>query len=276
MTHSGDPVTASTSAGPGATSCVAATVRVAGHLALRNLRNVRRRPSTFVPALVMPVFFLIAFSGQFRGITELPGFPTRDALTWYAPLAVMMGALFSGIGAAQTTATEIENRFIDRLLLAPAPRPALILGTLLSGTVRVTIVVGIVLTVALVGGADVAGGPVGPLLLWGTALGVSMVATLWGLGVVYRLQTQNAGPIVQVVAFLAMFLSNANMPVRLLTGWVHAVARVNPMSNVLRMARSGFVSTVAWDVVWPGLAAGVALVLLLAAFAATGLRRLVP
>ncbi len=36
----------------------------------------------------------------------------------------------------------------------------------------------------------------------------------------------------QTGVFLLLFLSTAQMPLHLLTGWLHSVARVNPMSNI--------------------------------------------
>lgn len=252
-----------------------ATARVALHLARRNLIAVRRLPSTFVPVLVMPVFFVVAFSGQFRGITNIPGFGTDNILAWYTPMAAMMGAAFSGVGAAQAAATEIETRFMDRLLLAPAPRAALVLGAIGSGMVRATVATVLVTTVGGIAGLELPGGALGLLLLWITALGVSAASTLWGLGVVYRIQSQTAGPLVQMGVFMSLFLATAQVPINVMTGWLHAVARVNPMSNVLRLARAGFVDTAPWHLVWPGLLALVGLWVVLGVFAARGMRRLV-
>ena len=36
-------------------------------------------------------------------------------------------------------------------------------------------------------------------------------------------------------------------------GWLHSVARINPMTNILRLGRQGFVGEITWaDIVgWP-------------------------
>ncbi|RLE23729.1 MAG: hypothetical protein DRJ50_05740, partial [Actinobacteria bacterium] len=57
-------------------------------LAKRELHNIRRLPSAFLPALLMPVFQAIAFSGTFYAITRIPGFPTDRSINWFLPLAV--------------------------------------------------------------------------------------------------------------------------------------------------------------------------------------------
>ena len=61
-------------------------------LAVRSLRNLRRLPSAFLPALLMPVFQVVSFSGTYAGVTEIPGFPTDRSVNWYLPMAVAMGA----------------------------------------------------------------------------------------------------------------------------------------------------------------------------------------
>lgn len=250
------------------------TLRVASALARRNLVGVRRLPSAFIPVLVMPVFFTIAFSGQFSGMTDVPGFQTDNILSWYVPMAVIMGSAFAGVGNAQTAATEIEEGFIDRLLLAPAPRVALLLGAVGAAAVRSNVALLVVLVVGGLGGVAVPGGLLGLVLLWFTGMGIAAASTLWGLGLVYRIQSQNAAPLMQAVMFMTVFFSTAQVPIDVMTGWLHTVARFNPMSNVLRLARAGFIDTTPLELIWPGLLALAGFWAVLAVFAGTGIRHL--
>jgi ABC-type polysaccharide/polyol phosphate export permease len=66
------------------------------------------------------------------------------------------------------------------------------------------------------------------------------------------------------------------MPLHLLTGWVHAVARFNPMTNVLELARQGFLGDITWATTWPGLVSLAGMTTVLGIFAARGLRKIVP
>ena len=251
-------------------------VHVALVLARRNLVGIRRLPSTFIPALVMPVFFVIAFSGQYRGITNIPGFGTDNILSWYTPMAALMGSSFAGLGTAFSTARDLEGGFFDRLLLAPVPRVALMGGALIAGTVRAAVAAAAVVVVGLAGGAAVPGGGLGVLSLMVASVGVSLVASLWGLGLVYRIKTQSAGPIVQVGIFIGLWLSTAQAPLPVITGWLHAVARVNPVSDILDLARQGFLGHVGWSSTWPGVLAFTGLIAVTFPFAVRGMRRLVP
>ena len=251
-------------------------VQVAMLLAGRNLVGMRRLPATFVPALIMPVFFVISFSGQYDGITRIPGFETDNILSWYTPMATLMGASFGGLGTAFSTARDLETGFFDRLLLSPAPRLALVAGSIVAGVFRAVLTFVIVLGVGLVGGAEVPGGllGIGSLLL--AVIGVSATATMWGLGLVYRIKSMNAGPLVQVGIFLALFLSTAQAPLEVIVGWLHTVASVNPTSQVLDLARQGFLGEVAWSTTWPGLLAIAGFLAVTGLFALRGMRRLTP
>ena len=62
-------------------------------------------------------------------------------------------------------------------------------------------------------------------------------AMLFGTGVAMRLRTMQAGPLIQMPAFLLLFLAPVWLPYDLLTGWVQAAAAVNPLTLVLDTER---------------------------------------
>jgi len=57
---------------------------------------------------------------------------------------------------------------------------------------------------------------------------------------------------------------------------VQQVARVNPITNMLELARQGFLGDVAWGTTWPGLVAIAVSGTVLWIWAATGIKRLTP
>jgi ABC-2 type transport system permease protein len=254
----------------------ARTSAVVGQLGWRGLQRMRRRPSLIIPALVMPMFFLIAFSGSFNSLTALEGFPTTNIRSWMAPYAILQGAAFAGVGAAGGTATDMDLRFFDRLLLAPCSRVSLMLGPLAYSAARALLPTTAVVLLAFALGADLPGGVLGIVMLYVASVGVALVFGTLGLAIVFKLKSLRALALIQIVIFVTMFLSIGQVPLGLQTGWLHSVARVNPMTNILRMARQGFVGDVTWHQTWPGLLAIVALVVLLGAIALRNLRRLVP
>ena len=94
-------------------------VPVALALARRSLVTILRIPAAVVPLIVMPMFFVIAFSGSFSSLADLPSFPTDNVLNWFVPFAILQGAAFAGFGTGFSTVRDIETGFYDRLLLAP-------------------------------------------------------------------------------------------------------------------------------------------------------------
>ncbi len=249
----------------------------------RNLRGIRRQPATFVPTLIMPIFFVVTFSGAYGFAGR--AFGNGNALSWYAPMAIIQGASFAGLTIGFSTARDFESGFFDRLLLAPIGRLTLLGGSLAAALVRGLVTTTAVLLAAAVGGVAVPGGALGIVALYLSSLGIAVVAALWGLGLVYRVKSTNVGPIMQMGIFMAIFLSTAQVPIFAMSGWLPSVARVNPMTNVLRMARAGFVPDqaippagfgVGWSEMWPGLVALAGATVVLGAFAIRGMRRLTP
>jgi ABC-type multidrug transport system permease subunit len=243
-------------------------------LALRGLRAILRLPSAFIPAMMMPIFQAVAFSGTFFAITKLPGFPTDRSINWYLPLACCMGSGFSGIGLGFTTIRDLETGFYDRLRMAPTPRASLILGPLMACWTRVLIVVTVVLAVGFAFGARLTGGVLGLLMLYVAGLGISTVAAGWGLGLAYRFKDMRAAALMQLTLFNALFLTNAQTPLNVMSGWLHGIARVNPFTNILRLSRQGWLGSVTWNDTWGGLVAMVAMSALTLTFAYRGLAKL--
>jgi ABC-2 type transport system permease protein len=251
-----------------------ATLRSARGLALRGLRSIRRLPSAFFPALAMPIFQTVAFSGTFFAITKIPGFPTDRSVNWYLPLACCMGSGFAGVGLGFSTVRDIESGFFDRLRMAPSPRLSLIIGPLFTAWIRVMIVVTTALIVGVIFGARLTDGVLGLVTLYIAGLGVATVAAGWGLGLAYRFGDMRAAALMQLTLFNALFLTNAQAPLNVMTGWLHSVARINPFTNILRLAREGFLGDVTWNGTWGGLVAIVGMSTLTLTFAYRGLAKL--
>lgn len=252
------------------------SLAVARGIAGRSLMLIPRVPSTFFPSLIMPVFLLVTFTGQFSGLTLIPGFPTDKIINWFVPMTMLQGAAFAGITTGMGVARDLENGFFDRLLLSPVSRSGLLAGPLLASVARAGIPITLLLTIAVIGGASFLGGIVGVLMLVIACLGFSLAAGAWALGLALRFKTMQVAPLMQVGIFLTVFLSTAQMPLHLIDGWLHDVARFNPMTNVLMMARQGFLGDVTWAATWPGLLSLLGLCIFLITFAARALHKVTP
>ena len=224
----------------------------------------------------MPIFLTVSFAGAFSGLVLLPGFPADKVIDWYLPMTTLQGAAFAGITTGMGTARDLQSGFFDRFLLAPASRMSLLAGPLLASLLRAFIPIALLLVIAVVAGAHFYGGAPGVLALVVACLGVALVSGAWAIGLALRLKTQQAAPLMQSGLFLVVFLSTAQMPIDFLTGWLHGVARFNPMTNVLRLARQGFLGDVTWDATWPGLVALAGMGLALGLFAVRAMQKVTP
>jgi ABC-type polysaccharide/polyol phosphate export permease len=77
----------------------------------------------------------------------------------------------------------------------------------------------------------------------------------------------------QVGMFLAILCTSAYAPIPLLTGWLHTVAEINPVTQVVEAIRQGFVGSVTWADTWPGLLALVGIGALMTWFALSQMKR---
>ena len=105
--------------------------------------------------------------------------------------------------------------------------------------------------------------------LFALGLGMNFTAALWSIGIAMFLRTEQAGPLIQMPVFVALFLAPVYVPLSLLTGWVHAVSTVNPVTAVMEAGRGLMAGSPVKVALSFGLLAGAALVL--AAFARRGL-----
>ena len=118
---------------------------------------------------------------------------------------------------------------------------------------------------------QVFGGPLDVVGMYTLALLINAAGVLWSAGVALRFRTMQAGPVMQMPVFLILFFAPVYVPLDLLTGWIEAVATINPITYVLEAVRS----MLAGDEVYVALAFATALCLvaLLSTWALRGLRR---
>ncbi len=259
------------------------TQRSVGILAKRSIRNIRRLPSAFFPALAMPIFNMVVFAGTFFAVTKIPGFPTDRSINWYMPLGIMMGAAFGGVGLGFTAIRDIETGFYDRLRMSPTSRFSLVIGPLVGTLVRVLLMTSLVIVLGVALGARFEGGVIdiviGVSCLYLAALGLAAIGAGWGLGLAFKFKDMRGAAIMQLSIFLVMFLSSAQVPLNVMSGWLHTVARVNPATNILRLSRVGLVNDaspdrLSWNSVWGGLLAIAVMTTLSLLFAVRNLRKL--
>jgi len=244
---------------------------VALAVAWRNLHNVFTNPALLLPSLIFPLFFLVAFAGGLSAISKAPNFHFPSGYTAFQFVFVLLqSAAFGGVFTGFSVAADFEHGFGRRLLLAAPNRSGIVAGYLLAALTRALFSGSVVFAAALIGGMQVDGGGIDLLGLVGLALVVNAAAALWAVGIALRFRSIQAGPFMQIPVFLILFTAPVYVPLDLLSGWIKAVASVNPMTALFEAGR-GFISGAPTEVLL-AFAAALGLTILFAVWAFRGLR----
>jgi len=244
---------------------------VARAVAWRSIHNFLTNPAFLVPALMFPLFFFVSFAGGLAAIENVPGFDFPSGYTAFQFVFVLLqSAAFGGVFTGFAMARDFETGFGRRYMLAASHRSGIVVGYALAALFRAFVTWTLLTAVALVAGMDIGGSAGEIAALYALAVLVNVAATLWAAGVALRVRSIQGGPLMQFPTFLILFLAPVYVPLDLLSGWIHAVASINPVTALLEAGR-GFISG---DpvLIASSFAIGGALILLFTFWARGGLR----
>ena len=207
-------------------------------VAWRTIHNTVVNPAILVPSIVFPLFFLVAFAGGLSRIADVPNFHYAPGYTSFQFVFVFLqsaafGGVFTGFGVAR----DFDSGFARRLLLSAPQRSGIIAGYVVGALLRWSLTGTVVTVAALIAGMHVDGNGVQLVGLLGLGVLLNLVAALWACGLAMFLRTEQAGAVIQMPIFVLLFLAPVYVPLSLLTGWIHDVARFNPVTDVLEAAR---------------------------------------
>ncbi len=207
-------------------------------VAWRTIHSVFTNPALILPSLIFPLFFFMAFAGGLSSVDKVPGFNYAPGYTSFQFVFVLIqSSAFAGVFTGFGVARDFQMGFGRRLLLAAPRREAVVAGYIVSGLVRAAFTMVVITVVALLAGMNVGGNGVDLFGLYGLALLTNVAASLWAVGIALRVRSIQGGPLMQMPVFLTLFLAPVYLPLGLLTGWVHAVASVNPATALLDSGR---------------------------------------
>ncbi len=220
-------------------------------LCWRALRDLSRQPAWIVISLMQPLIYLLIFAPAFKSVAQIPGFG-GTYLDFLAPGIVVMTVMFSGGWVGMSVMDDIDRGVIDRLLVSPASRTAIIGGRLLQGAILAVVQAGIILGIGFLMGATYPDGTLGIaiLLLCSVLLGEAIGALSTGLALLARKEETVIATINMVLTPL-MFLSAVFMRIELMPHWIRATATYNPVNWALVAGRGAMQASVDWSpVLW--------------------------
>ncbi len=220
------------------------------YMTVRHLRELWRQPWWILISLAQPLVYLLIYSALFEAVADIPGFTGGSYLDFFAPGIVVVTALFSGGWAGMGVLQDLERGVLDRFLVSPVNRGALIAGRLAQQAVTTVVQSLIIVGLASALGASFPGGVEGvvTLILAAVLLGAGFGALSIALALVMRKEESVIGA-VQLLLLPLTFLSAAFMERALMPGWIQDVSRFNPVNWAVVAGREAVGADVSWSVV---------------------------
>jgi ABC-2 type transport system permease protein len=193
-------------------------------------RKLRHDPWELFSRAAQPMLWLIVFGEVMAGVRGLPtgGVPYLDFM---APGILAQSVLFVAIFYGIAAIWERDLGVLQKYLVSPAPRTAIVLGKALSAGIRALSQAVIVYLLAMILGiatsfraSHIAG--VITLIVIGSAL-FSTFSLIIACLVRTRERFMGIG---QVLTMPIFFASNAIYPVALMPTWLRAIAIANPLT----------------------------------------------
>ncbi len=198
-----------------------------------------RSPESLMPVLFIPLFFFVVNVGQAGKIFPSEGTPFLEGQGYAAftlPTALLTAASFGT--AALFMVEEIEGGYFDKLRATPVPRSSIVLGRLLSETLKNLLITSIIVAVGMLFGVRIASGALGFLTI---AVIMAVWATVFsGFMQLVAMKTRSAAATnsASFIFFPLLFLTPNFVPRDQLTRPMEIAASLNPVTYVMEAARS--------------------------------------
>ena len=201
----------------------------AGTLWQREIVRFLRQRSRIIGAFGQPILFWLLLGSGFGESLRLPGQNAGNYLEYFYPGILAMIILFTAIFSTIAIIEDRKEHFLQAVLVAPVPRPAIVLGQALGGT-TLALMQGVLLLAA----APLAGIP---LTVQGALAAVAVMALLafaltsLGLVLAWRLDsTQGFHAIMNMLLIPLWLLSGAVFPASGAHPLLGGLMAVNPVA----------------------------------------------
>ena len=220
------------------------------YMTMRSVRALLRQPAYVAITLIQPVIWLLLFGALFKSVVRIPGFGTGSYITFLTPGVVVMTALFASGWSGMSFIEDIDRGVLDRFLVSPVRRSAMMAGSLAYGAVTNIVQSLIIVLLGVAVGARFDGGALGAALLVvsATLLGAAIASLSNALGLLARQRETLIGA-TQFVVLPLTFLSAGLMQTTLMPAWMQHVARYNPVNWAVEAGREALGGNVDWGFV---------------------------
>ncbi len=216
------------------------TLTVAG----RAFRAVSRDLDVVLPPVFIAIFFFVVNVATLERLTEglAAGF---DYTAFQMPTAILLGV--TGISRAPAVVLDVQNRYLDRMLLTPVRRTSILVGHMLADVAVAAALTIPIIALGFVLGVRFEAGPLGVVAF--VAIAASWSLAFAGFGYAIALKTGDPAAVNSsfLLFFPFLFLTSSYVPRSQLTGWLDTVAGLNPVTYILDGLRSLAFDGWQWD-----------------------------
>ena len=208
-------------------------------LFIRSVKGSLRNPVWLFLGLFQPAVYLLLFAPLLQSLGNVPGFPAGGAYAVFTPGLLVMIALFGTAYAGFGLVDHIRSGVVERLLVTPASRLAILLGYVMRDVVVLLVQSCIIIAIALPMGLSVS--LPGLLLTFAMMVltGTLMASCSYALALVLKREDSLAS-VINTVATPVLLLSGITLPLTLAPKLIRSVASVNPFAYEVTASRSLF------------------------------------
>jgi ABC-2 type transport system permease protein len=207
-------------------------------IASAELHKLWRDPTELLTRSVQPILWLLVFGQVFGRTHAIPTGHTRY-IDFMAPGVLAQSILFTSIFFGIAIIWERDLGVLQKMLVSPAFRGALVMGKALSAGVRALAQSVIVVVVTLLLGVELRPGVLSWIAVMAAVLLGAAVFSTFSLVVACIVKTRERFMgIGQVLTMPLFFASNAIYPIDIMPGWLQVVARLNPLTYLVDILRS--------------------------------------
>ena len=220
------------------------------YVTVRDITHLLRQPWFVALTLFQPVVWIVIYGQLFGRVVDLPGFHATSYIDFLTPGIVVMSALFSSSLTGIQTINDIDRGVMDRFLVSPATRAAIIIGRLMNQAIVTVVQSLILLLLAASMGARYPGGlaGLGVLLVAAILLTIPFAALSSALALMWRKQESVIGAVNLFVLPLT-FSSSVFMAQGLMPPWMQAVSELNPVNWSVAAGRAALARSPDWSYV---------------------------
>jgi oleandomycin transport system permease protein len=204
-------------------------------LARRSLIKTMRTPEQLLDVTLQPIIFVVMFVYLLGG--AISG-NTHDYLQFLLPAIMVQTLSFASVMTGVNLNTDIDKGVFDRFRSLPIGRSAPLIGSVLGDLIRYVVAIVVLLAFGYALGFRIGTDPVAALAA--CLITIFFTFCLSWIFVMIGMVLRTPGA-VQGVAFLTMFPltfgTGMIAPADTLPGWLQAWVKVNPVSDLMELAR---------------------------------------